>query len=300
MRSLLVCILFFHSLLAFDYKLEPKKVNATTYCFLGLPEAINEHNNGNMVNSCFVDMGSSYLVVDSGPTYLYASQAYAKMKIIKDIPVSYVINTHVHDDHWLGNGYYKEMGAKIVGSVKFQDEAKQEETRMQRRISKEAYAKTTQIFPDIFVDKEKTLTIDGKNVLITGVNKKAHTSSDLLVYISDYSSLFVGDIIFNDRLPSLRDGNIVEWIKELEKIKALHVSNLIGGHGYETDSTTADFTLSYLTELKSKVAQAIENGQDIEEAINSIKMPSYEKIPMYDTMQKQNIETAYRTLEWAQ
>jgi glyoxylase-like metal-dependent hydrolase (beta-lactamase superfamily II) len=222
------------------------------------------------------------------------------MKIIKDIPVSYVINTHVHDDHWLGNGYYKEMGAKIVGSVKFQDEAKQEETRMQRRISKEAYAKTTQIFPDIFVDKEKTLTIDGKNVLITGVNKKAHTSSDLLVYISDYSSLFVGDIIFNDRLPSLRDGNIVEWIKELEKIKALHVSNLIGGHGYETDSTTADFTLSYLTELKSKVAQAIENGQDIEEAINSIKMPSYEKIPMYDTMQKQNIETAYRTLEWAQ
>ena len=299
MRSLLVCILFFHSLHAFDYKLKPEKVNATTYCFFGLPEAIDEHNNGNMVNSCFVDMGKSYLVVDSGPTYQYAQQAYTKMKEIRDLPIAYLVNTHVHDDHWLGNGYYKELGVNIIGSVKFQDETKLDVTRMQRRVSKDAYEKTTQVFPNLFVDKEKTFTVDGKNIVITGVNKKAHTSSDLLVYIPDYSTLFVGDIVFNDRIPSLRDGNILEWIKELEAIRALHVKNIIGGHGSKVDSASLDFTYGYLVELRDKVAKAIEDGKDIEDTINSVEMPKYKNIHMYETMQRQNVETAYRTMEWS-
>ena len=299
MRLLLVCIIFFHSLHAFDYKLKPVKVNATTYCFFGLPEGIDEHNNGNMVNSCFVDMGNSYLVVDSGPTYQYARQAYAKIKEIKDLPISYVINTHVHDDHWLGNGYYKELGINIIGSVKFQDETKADVTRMQRKVTKEAYEKTTQVFPNLFVDKEKIFSVNGKKVIITGVNKKAHTSSDLLVYIPDISTLFVGDIIFNNRLPSLRDGNILEWIKELEQIKAMKVKYIIGGHGSNTDTTSFDFTYNYLVELRDKIAKALADGKDIEDAISDIKMPLYEHVHMYDTLQKQNIETAYRTMEWS-
>ena len=299
MRFLLVCIIFFHSLHAFDYKLKPEKVNATTFCFFGSPEEINKHNNGNMVNSCFVDMGNSYLVIDSGPTYEYAVQAYSKIKEIKNLPISYVINTHVHDDHWLGNGYYKELGINIIGSVKFQDETKAEVTRMQRNVSKDAYTKTTQVFPNVFVDKEKTFTIDGKKIVITSVNKKAHTSSDLLVYIPDISTIFVGDIIFNDRLPSLRDGNILEWIKELDKIKAMKAKYVIGGHGTKTDATSFEFTYNYLVELRDKVAKAIEDGKDIEDAVSNIKMPSYENVHMYDTLQKQNIDTAYRTMEWS-
>jgi glyoxylase-like metal-dependent hydrolase (beta-lactamase superfamily II) len=274
------------------------KVNATTFCFFGSPEAINEHNNGNMVNSCFVNMGSSYLVVDSGPTYQYAQQAYSQIKEIKNLPISYLINTHVHDDHWLGNGYYKELGVNIIGSVKFQDETKAEITRMQRNVSKDAYAKTTQVFPNLFVDKEKTFTVDGKKIVITSVNKKAHTSSDLLVYIPDYSTIFVGDIVFNNRLPSLRDGNILEWIKELEQIKAMKLKNIIGGHGANTDTNSLDFTYNYLVELRAKVAKSIEDGKDIEDAVSNIKMPTYEKVHMYDILQKQNIETAYRTMEW--
>lgn len=299
MRSILVCILFFHSLYAFDYKLKPEKVNATTYCFFGLPEGIDEHNNGNMVNSCFVDMGKSYLVVDSGPTYQYAEQAYAKMKTIKNLPIAYLVNTHVHDDHWLGNSYYKELGVNIVGSVKFQDETAQETTRMQRRVSKEAYEKTIQVFPNIFVDKTKTLTLESKKIVITSVNKKAHTSSDLLVYIPDDSTLFVGDIVFNDRLPSLRDGNILEWIKELDAIRALHVKNIIGGHGSKVDATSIDFTYNYLVKLRDSIKKAMEDGKDIEETINSVTMPEYKNSAMYDTMHRQNVETAYRTMEWS-
>lgn len=299
MRSILVLITFFHSLLAFNYDLKPVKVDATTYCFFGLPQGIDEHNNGNMVNSCFVDVGDSYLVVDSGPTYQYAQQSYTQMKKIKNLPVSHVINTHIHDDHWLGNGYYQEIGAKIIGSSQFKHESILETTRMQQRVSKEAYAKTTSVFPSILIDKDTVLTIAKQEIQIIHVNKKAHSSGDLLVYIPSSKLLFAGDLVFNDRLPSLRDGDANFWIKEIDYIRSLNPAHIIGGHGEIVNSSAADFTYGYLVALKQEVKKAIDNGVTIEDAVQTITLPQYENANMYNTMHKQNVESTYRTMEWS-
>lgn len=301
MRLLVVLsILFVSSLLAFEYKLQAKKVSSNVYCFFGEPQAINTDNNGNMVNSCFVEIGNHYLVIDSGPTYNYAKEAYSILKEIKNLPVAYVINTHTHDDHWLGNSYYKELGVDIIGSNKFQSEAKLETTRMQRRITKEAYEKTSQELPNIFVDQEKTISIDEKEVYIYSVNNKAHTNSDLLIYIPSQTTLFAGDLVFNNRIPSLRDGNINSWIAELEAIKEKNYSYVIGGHGTLVTKNSINFTYNYLIKLKQKVLEAMDEGLDIEDATATILMPEYQHDPMYDMLHKQNIETAYRTLEWEQ
>ncbi|WP_373003903.1 MBL fold metallo-hydrolase [Sulfurimonas sp.] len=298
MKSLLICVVFIHSLLAFDYTLKPEKVSAETHCFFGLPEVMDEHNNGNMVNSCFVNMGTSYLVIDSGPTYLYAKQAYSKMKNIKDLPISYVINTHVHDDHWLGNGYYEELGVKIIGSNEFSNETKVELTRMQKRISPEAYKKTTQVFPTIFVNDEKVLNLDEKKVYIKSVNKKAHTKSDLLIHIPDGKIVFVGDLVFNDRLPSIRDGNLNGWLEGLDEVRAMDVDFIVGGHGEIVDRTSIDMTYEYIKTLRDRVAELLKDGEDIADVVNIVKMEKFKNIHFYDSMHRQNVEIAYRMLEW--
>lgn len=290
--------MFIHSLLAFDYTLKPEKVSEETHCFFGLPEVMDEHNNGNMVNSCFVNMGTHYLVIDSGPTYSYALQAYEKMKKINNLPISYVINTHVHDDHWLGNSYYASIGVKIIGSSVFKNESKVEMTRMQKRISQQAYAKTTQIFPTIFVKDEKVLDIDGKKVYIKSVNKKAHTNSDLLIYIPDGKIVFVGDLVFNDRLPSIRDGNLNGWLESLDKVRAMDVDFIVGGHGEIVDRTSIDMTYNYIKTLRDRVAMLLEDGEEIGDVVNMVKMEKFKDINFYDSMHRQNVEIAYRMLEW--
>ncbi|MDH4944464.1 MBL fold metallo-hydrolase [Sulfurimonas sp. C5] len=301
MRLLVVLsILFMSSLLAFEYKLQAKKVSSNIYCFFGEPQAINSKNNGNMVNSCFVEIGNHYLVIDSGPTYNYAKEAHSLIKKIKNLPVAYVINTHVHDDHWLGNSYYKKLGIDIIGSKKFQEEGKLETTRMQRMVLPEAYENTTQEFPNIFVDQEKKLKIDNQEIFIYSVNQKAHTKSDLLIYIPKLKAIFVGDVVFNDRVPSLRDGDINRWIETLQSIQEGNYKYIIGGHGSLINKHSIDFTYNYLVELKQKVLEAIEDGIDIEDATTSILMPEYKNVHMYDVLHKQNVETAYRTLEWEQ
>jgi glyoxylase-like metal-dependent hydrolase (beta-lactamase superfamily II) len=299
LKLLLLSILLVNSLLSFDYKLQPKEVSKDIYCFFGLAEVMDKRNNGNMSNSCFVNMGSSYLVIDSGPTFGFAQQAYTQMQKIKKLPISYVIDTHVHDDHWLGNSFYATLkNTKIVGSTAFKELPVLDVTRMQRRISKEAYKGTTQVFPTIFVDKEKTLIIDNQKVNIKSVNHKAHTDSDLYVYIPSKKVVFAGDLVFNERLPSLRDGDITGWLKILEKIKSMNVKYVIGGHGDVVSKDAVNFTYGYLKELREQVKKMLDDGDDIADVVNAVVMPEYKNVPFYDSIHRQNVETAYRTLEW--
>lgn len=298
MKSLLILLVIFHTLLAFDYSLKPKSVNATTHCFFGLPEVMNKHNNGNMANSCFVDMGNSYLVIDSGPTYQYAQQAYKKMQTIKKFPVSYVINTHIHDDHWLGNSYYITLGAKIIGSDAFRGAIPVAQTRMQRRISIEAFKKTKQVFPTIFVDKTKTLHFKKGNVQLIRVNNKAHTDGDLLVYIPSQRTLFAGDLVFNGRLPSLRDGDANGWLKALDKINKMDVDFIIGGHGKVVTKKSTQMTYDYIKTLRDRVKTLLDEGYDIEDVVNKVTMDKYKNVSFYDSIHRQNVEVTYRMLEW--
>lgn len=284
---------------AFEYGLKPEKVNESVYCFFGKAEVMDTKNNGNMVNSCFVDTGKSWLVIDSGPTYLYAKEAYSAMKKIKNTPVSHVINTHVHDDHWLGNGFYLSLGANILGSFEFKNHVNIfQTTRMARRISPEAYASTVPAIPLHLIHGDETLNIGSMKIEVIYVDYKAHTQNDLFVYIPKIKTLFGGDLIFNDRLPSLRDGNIKGWIKALDKIKKMDVKTVVGGHGELTKSTALEMTYSYLTQLRTKVQDALDNGMEIDEAIEKIKMKEYQDIAFYDAIHRQNIEATYRMLEW--
>ncbi len=302
MKSQILSLLLINTLLlSYDYKLQPKEVvSGKTHCFFGHSEVMDEHNNGDISNSCFVNMGTSYLVIDSGSTFSYAHQAYEKMKQIKNLPISYVINTHVHDDHWLGNSYYKTTGATLIGSAAFKDLPIEEKTRMQMRVSPEAYEKTTQTYPTIFVEDSKTLNINGNKVDIQSVNNKAHTDSDLYIYIPSQKIVFTGDLIFNDRIPSIRDGNLQGWLDALDEVRALDTRFIVGGHGELVTPDSLNMTYSYIKELKEQVAELLDEGVEIDEIVNIVTMDKYKEINLYDTMHRQNVEIAYRMLEWGE
>ncbi|QSZ41994.1 MBL fold metallo-hydrolase [Sulfurimonas aquatica] len=298
MKSLLLSLLFVNSLLSFDYKLHPQKVGEYTHCFFGHSEVMDEHNNGNISNSCFVNMGASYLVIDSGSTFSYASQAYEEIKKIKNLPISYVANTHVHDDHWLGNSYYVTVGAKIIGSLAFEELAIEDITRMQKRVTAESYTQTKQIKPTIFVENQITLRINKKEVKIKSVNQKAHTNSDLYVYIPQMKIVFVGDLVFNDRIPSIRDGELNGWLDALDEIKSLDTKYIIGGHGKMIRNDSIEMTYNYIKDLRDGVTQMLEDGEEIADVVNALEMKEYKNINLYDSMHRNNVETAYRMLEW--
>lgn len=301
MRWMLPLVIVSITLNAYEFALTPKRITPEVTCFFGEPEAMNKSNNGNMSNSCYIDTKKSYVVIDSGSSYLYADAAYKAMQKIKPLPVELVINTHVHDDHWLGNGYFTQTGVMVLGSDDFIHNASIDSpSRIQTHISPEAYAMTVPTRPTQFISENKTLTIGDQEIQLRLMPKKAHSDKDLVVFLPKLKVLFAGDLVFNDRVLSLRDGDINGWIEALDDLKTLNATTIVGGHGFRTDEKAMDMTYDYLIDMRVQVRAAIAAGTGIDESVHKIAMPTYQTLKMYDTLHRGNVDAAYRMLEWEQ
>ncbi len=297
--KIVIGLIFIGSLLyGFDYHLKPVQVDKNVTCFFGKSEPVTKENGGEIANSCYVATIGGYVVIDSGPTYSFARQAYTAMQKLSPLDVQYVINTHKHDDHWLGNGFYKSIGAKIIGPVTLKNSVgKDEITRMQRVVSAETFAKTNIVYPDIDIEKTKNIKVGHTSFEIRQLSKKAHTAGDLIIYIP-HKIIFTGDLVFNGRLLSLRDGDINGWLEALDKIEALDWKVLVSGHGRLTDRSALDMTRNYLTDLKKSVKKALDEDVELGEVTQKVKLEKYKDIPMYKLLNNLNILKAYQLLEF--
>lgn len=301
MRWMLPLLISLSTLNGFEFDLKPQRITPEVTCFFGEPEIMNKSNNGNMLNTCYIDTKQSYVVIDSGSSYAYAESAYKAMQKIKPLPVELVINTHVHDDHWLGNGFFRQKGVMVLGSVDFVNNAVIDSpSRIQTHISTEAYVGTVPTLPNKMIDADETLRIGDQHIELRLMKQKSHTQKDMVVYLPKSKTLFAGDLVFNDRIPSLIGGDINGWIASLESLREIGATTIIGGHGYKTDTHAMDMTYRYLTQMRSEIRKAIEAGIGIDEAVNSVEMPSYKSLRMYDTLHRSNVEASYRILEWEQ
>ena len=298
MKYIACLILLTFSLEAFEYNLVPQKLTESVYCFFGKPENISKENGGNMVNTCFVQTKEGFVVIDSGPTFGYASQAYQAMQKIAELPVKYVINTHDHDDHWLGNSFYKEKGALLIGPRTYEQNIHPgDHTRMQRILRKEDYEGTKIVKLDKIVDTNMTLKLGGMHFKISQPVSQAHTKGDLIVYIPDNKVLFVGDLAFNDRITSLRDGSVIGSIRAIEKIEKLGADIIVTGHGYLTSDKATASEKSYLLRLKKDVLRAIDNEVEIDKINDVVKLETFKTLKLYDVLNRRNVFDAYRELE---
>jgi len=252
-----------------------------------------------MSNNCYVKTNDGYVVVDTGPSYQFAKQAYAQMKKITDLPVKYVIDTHGHDDHWLGNNFYKqEFNATIVGPESINTDYKEgDKTRMYNILPKNAIDGTHIIKVDKVVKEPETLKVGDTEFQITPLKFKAHTVDDLFVYMPKEKVLFAGDLVMNGRITSNRDGSVMGQIKALDMMSKLDWKVLVAGHGYITGEKAMDESKLYFKLLKERILKAIDDGVDATEITAKVTLPEFKDKAMYDILNAHNVGFAYEELE---
>jgi len=283
----------------FDYKLKPKKVADNVWCFLGALDKPTKENAGFMANSCYVKTSDGYFLMDSGPSYQFAKQAYAVMKKIADLPVKYVVNSHHHDDHWLGNDFYKqEFNATLIGPESINKNYKEgDKTRMYKILPENAIRGTHIIKLDIVPKKNMVITLGGEEFDIIPMDVKAHTADDVFVYMPKSKVLFGGDLVMNGRVNSDRDGAVMGELKAIKMIRGMEWNTLVPGHGLITDKTALDETEKYFTFMKERVLQAMEDGADATDITEKVTLPEFKDKAMYDLLNARNVGYAYDELE---
>ncbi len=286
----------------FDYKLKATKVSNNVWCFLGALEGPSKENAGNMVNTCYVKTTDSYVVVDSGPSYQYAKQAYAVMSAIEKLPATTVISTHEHDDHWLGNSFYKdEFKAEIIGPKHINDNYKEgDKTRMFNVLPASAIEGTKIIPVDTVPTEPLKLTIGGEEFEIVPVGTKAHTDEDFFVYMPKRKVLFSGDLAMNGRITSNRHGSLLGQLKAIEMMKAKDYEVFVPGHGLDTSKTGMDDAEKYFTLLHERIIQALEDDTEMTELSEIIPMNEFQDRAMFKALNGQNVQEAFTELEFSE
>ncbi len=286
----------------FDYKLKATKVSDNIWCFLGALEGPSKKNAGNMVNTCYVKTSDSYVVIDSGPSYQYAKQAYAVMSTIEKLPAKTVISTHEHDDHWLGNSFYKDkFKAEIIGPKEINDNYKDgDKTRMFNVLPSNAIEGTKIIPVDRVPTKPLKLNIGGEEFEIIPVGTKAHTDEDFFIYMPKRKVLFAGDLAMNGRITSNRHGSLLGQLKAIEMMKAKDYETFIPGHGLETGKNAIEDADKYFTLLYKRIKKALEDEVEMTELSEVIPMNEFKDRAMFKALNGQNVQEAFTELEFSE
>ena len=284
----------------FDYKLKPQKVSENIWCFFGKTEVPSKENGGFMANSCYIKAKDSYILIDTGANYNFAKQAYEAMQKIEDLKVSTIIITHEHDDHWMGNSFYKDRFNSIIYAPKSINENYNENSkpRIFEILDKNEMENTKVIKADVVVSDEKVINISDKTIKIIPTKLTAHSKDDLIVYLPDEKVIFTGDIIMNQRVTSNRDGSVIGTLKAIDLINSYDWNTLIAGHGTITDKKATDFTTKYFTLLKTRVLEAIEAGITADEISKVVTMDDFKDVAMFDELNSRNVFDAFRELEF--
>ena len=95
--------------------LSMKEVATGIFVHQGKHLDVDDGYQGDICNIGFIIGQKNVAVIDTGGS---ESMGYALLSEIKkrtNLPVKYVINTHVHLDHIYGNIAFKKEGAKFIG-----------------------------------------------------------------------------------------------------------------------------------------------------------------------------------------
>ncbi|MBI5848869.1 MAG: MBL fold metallo-hydrolase [Nitrospirae bacterium] len=175
------------------------------------------------------------VVVDTLISSKEAQRFIRDIRAVSDKPIKYVVNTHEHLDHSLGNADFIRLGAVVVSHTNGRKNAEAAAATILLKaksygLTDELLAGTTVAMASLTFNNRMEIDLGDRKVelIFTGAS---HTDGSLLMYVPDTKTLFAGDILFTDVHPYMGDGQIKGWTGVLDDISAMDVVSIIPGHG---------------------------------------------------------------------
>lgn len=272
------------------------------FVHVGKYQLVNKDNRGDISNPCCIVGANSVAVIDTSGSFAMGSDLHAAILQITDKPIRYVINTHMHPDHVMGNAAFKAPNMEFVGHYKLPAAlyARKDSYLMNARERLgEASFKGTEIIPPTVLVKD-TLELDlGQRILKLKARPTAHTDNDLTIYDQATGTFFLGDLLFSGHIPTL-DGSIVGWLKLIPELKSESAERAVPGHGPKsmTWPDAIDPVQRYLTVLATDVRAMIKAGKTIEDAVATAGQSERGKWALFDEHHPRNVTAAFTELEW--
>jgi quinoprotein relay system zinc metallohydrolase 2 len=271
------------------------------YVHHGVHEELDVGYHGDICNIGFIVGNKGVAIIDSGGSLAVGKRLRESVRQVTDLPILYVINTHVHPDHIFGNAAFLVDKPAYVGHHKLAD-------AMERR--REIYLRNNAAWlgadaagSEIVKPTqpvESTLEIDlGDRKLLLTAYPVSHTNTDLTVLDTTTASLWSGDLLFVERTPSI-DGDIKGWLQTIEKLRQVPAQRIVPGHGAVASDwgRALDNEQRYLKTLLNDVRTSIRKGEFMERAMDTAAASEQGNWKLFQSVNRRNVNIVYPALEW--
>lgn len=242
-------------------------------------------------------------IIDTGGTPEVGQTLLRALRSQTEVPVCYVINTHGHPDHVLGNHAFAQLTPRprFVGHARLGAALNSRGPYYLNTLKQEFALNPVVewlIAPDIEVGDSVRLELGGRNLTLKAW-PTAHTDQDLTVLDEASGTLFAGDLIFDGHLPVI-DGKLVGWLAVMDALGTLDVKQVVPGHGRPaTDIAVAMAPQRrYLETLLREIRAAIAAGRTISDTVAGVAPPSEDGWALVDSFHRRNVTAAYAEIEW--
>lgn len=271
------------------------------YVHVGKHGDFDKDYQGDMANIGFIVGGTSVAIVDTGGSYKVGTALREAVRGVTDLPIRYVINTHIHPDHIFGNAAFVQDKPEFIGHHNLPSTLAANHESLMRSLRQVLGSEANGseiIIPSKTV--KDLMDIDlGNRKLHLQAWPKAHTNTDLTVLDEKTQAFWAGDLLFITKTPSL-DGDLKGWISVIDGLKAVQAKMTVPGHGNPTDDKNGmlDKEGAYLNLLLKDVREAIKHGVDIQQAIDTAAQAEKPNWVLFDLINRRNVNQAYPQLEW--
>jgi cyclase len=254
--------------------------------------------NNETANAGFVVTEQGVVVIDTLDTPARGRTLAAVIAGHVDRPVLFVVNTHHHADHVFGT---QAFDAPLIAHYSLADELAE---TVARDLSPLAIAAWVSEHPeDVWLAEEleiryPNLLFDGRLVLDLPPHKLilqhlgGHTPDSTAVDLPEQGVLFAGDLVFEGRVPYLRQASIEGTVHALGHLERLGPRQVVPGHGAVCDMAYVTRVRVYLKTLLETVRALIDEGVDKVGAIESDRLPKWWTEDRPD-LQRANVARAY-------
>ncbi|MGB0713493.1 MAG: MBL fold metallo-hydrolase [Gammaproteobacteria bacterium] len=232
----------------------------------------NPENLGWNSNSAFVLTGSGVLLFDTGSSLAIGRALKQTIASVTDQPVRWIVNSHAHGDHWLGNAVFKDTVEAIYSTGKvLQTVTEDGQTWIDLfdRMTGGITGKGEIVPPDTALGERTELLLGGKRCVLFP-SGDSHSPGDVVLWLPDDRVLISGDVVYSDRMPSTNNSNLSRWIELLGELRALNPKVVIPGHGAITDGAGLERLQALLTTFWDAVSAGVDEGLAPYEMVDTV------------------------------
>jgi len=239
-------------------------------------------------NASFLVTDEGVLVVDTRQHVRDGEDLIARIRTVTDKPIKWVVNSHFHADHYLGNPAFKAAGATIVAhrdtAMLMQKMHAKEIARRGGFFKRRGYdpKDTALAMPDVTFDQEMTIRLGGREIRLLYLGP-GQQIGDTFVHIPHDRALHTpGAFARQSWANTVFTPSVEGWISVLRKVTAMDVDIVMPAHGDVAKRSDIDDLARFLSAVHSAVKAGVAKGMSVDEIVQAQTFEQYKGWRNYD------------------